>query len=91
MHNFVALEEENEWLRHLDVDIINARLEDRRRRHVQLMAEGSYFSLSDVCATVRPVAEGGVRVHMCKHKSCTASQKKEKSDRTGNTKTCTVS
>lgn len=59
MHNFVALEEENEWLQHLDVDIINSRLEGRRRRHVELMASGTYYTLSDVCHSpphARPTA-----------------------------------
>jgi hypothetical protein len=84
MHNFVALEEENEWLRHLDVDIINARLEDRRRRHVKLMAEGSYFSLSDVCEIP---GRGSVSTYA----STRHALLHKESGRIGTIKTCTAS
>lgn len=50
MHNFVALADENEWLRDLDVEIVNARLEERRRTHVRLMDSGEFWKLSKVWA-----------------------------------------
>ena len=50
MHNFVALAEENQWLQELDVEIVNARLGERRRIHDRLVASGEFWSLSKVCA-----------------------------------------
>lgn len=52
MHNYVALADENEWLRDLDVEIVNARLEERRRAHVRLMDSGEFWKLSKVWAGV---------------------------------------
>jgi len=46
MHNYVAIWEENEWLRTLDVDALNRGLEDRRQRFAQLVANGDFWTLS---------------------------------------------
>ena len=46
MHNFVALAEENEWLRTLDVDAVNADLAARRDHFEGLLASGEFWDLS---------------------------------------------
>jgi len=46
MHNFVALAEENEWLRTLDVDAVNVDLAARREYFEGLLASGEFWGLS---------------------------------------------
>ena len=46
MNNFVAVAgDENPWLRDLDVDGLNARLEARRRQHAALVESGEFWDL----------------------------------------------
>lgn len=46
MYNFVAIaDEENPWLRDLDLEHVNGWLEDRRRLHRTLLDSGEYWDL----------------------------------------------
>ena len=45
MYNFVALEEENGWLRTLNVDAINEGLLARREKHKRLVESGEYWKM----------------------------------------------
>jgi ADP-ribose pyrophosphatase YjhB (NUDIX family) len=45
MHNYVCLDDENQWLRELPVDALNARLARRRERFEAQLASGSFWSL----------------------------------------------
>eukprot|EP01065_Artemidia_motanka_P053263 TRINITY_DN9842_c0_g1_i1.p1 TRINITY_DN9842_c0_g1~~TRINITY_DN9842_c0_g1_i1.p1 ORF type:complete len:351 (+),score=99.83 TRINITY_DN9842_c0_g1_i1:59-1054(+) len=43
--NFVALEDENEWLRDFDVDAANRQLAERRSRHKRLLETGEFWKM----------------------------------------------
>jgi 8-oxo-dGTP pyrophosphatase MutT (NUDIX family) len=45
MVNFLALQEENQWLQELDVGGINSKLEDRRKQHRQLVESGAFWEM----------------------------------------------
>jgi hypothetical protein len=45
MVNFVALQEENEWLARLDVSGINSQLGERREKHRQLVESGDFWAM----------------------------------------------
>lgn len=45
MHNFVCLEEENEWLRELDVGDVNRRLGERRGAFDELLERGEFWDM----------------------------------------------
>ena len=45
MHNFVALAEENDWLRGYDVDAVNAELAAKRAAHAELVERGEFWEM----------------------------------------------
>ena len=45
MHNFVALADENDWLRGYDVDAVNAELAAKRAAHAELVERGEFWEM----------------------------------------------
>lgn len=45
MHNFVAFSAENEWLRKIDVDVINSHLLAKRQRFEKALSDNSFWDL----------------------------------------------
>lgn len=46
MYNFIALEDENEWLQHAHVEEINQKLDQRKQMFQQKLKDGTFWTLS---------------------------------------------